>query len=208
MQILSHRGYWKHPNEKNTIAAFHRSFDLGFGTETDIRDHCGELVISHDVPGNNALLVETFFDFYSILGKNTPLAINIKADGLTQLLQNLLLKYDISNYFVFDMSVPDTLAYQSDGLYYFTRQSEYEQAPALYDDAAGVWMDCFKSDWIRPQHILAHTDRGKQVCLVSPELHKREHNVFWQRLKDSNLHLNPLLLLGTDVPETAREHFE
>jgi hypothetical protein len=41
MQILSHRGYWQHPSEKNTEAAFRRSFLLGYGTETDIRDRDG-----------------------------------------------------------------------------------------------------------------------------------------------------------------------
>ena len=50
MIVLSHRGYWKTPAEKNTAAAFRRSFDLGFGTETDVRDRGGELVIATTRP--------------------------------------------------------------------------------------------------------------------------------------------------------------
>ncbi len=50
MIILSHRGYWKSEEERNQEVAFHRSFDLGYGTETDIRDIQGKLVISHDMP--------------------------------------------------------------------------------------------------------------------------------------------------------------
>ena len=50
MIILSHRGYWKSEKERNQEVAFHRSFDLGYGTETDIRDIQGKLVISHDMP--------------------------------------------------------------------------------------------------------------------------------------------------------------
>ena len=50
MIILSHRGYWKLEEERNRAAAFQRSFDLGYGTETDIRDIQGKLVISHDMP--------------------------------------------------------------------------------------------------------------------------------------------------------------
>ena len=46
MIILSHRGFWKTKDEKNTITSFKRSFDCGFGTETDLRDHDGEIVIS------------------------------------------------------------------------------------------------------------------------------------------------------------------
>ena len=50
MRIISHRGYWKQEIEKNSDIAFHRSFRLNIGTETDFRDYKGELVISHDVP--------------------------------------------------------------------------------------------------------------------------------------------------------------
>ena len=50
MIIISHRGYWIQPAEKNTEEAFSRSFERGMGTETDVRDHRGELVISHDMP--------------------------------------------------------------------------------------------------------------------------------------------------------------
>ena len=32
MIILSHRGYWKSEEERNQEVAFHRSFDLGYGT--------------------------------------------------------------------------------------------------------------------------------------------------------------------------------
>jgi nucleoside-diphosphate-sugar epimerase len=51
MNIISHRGFWLKDEEKNTIQAFERSFEFGFGTETDIRDYKGELVISYDMLG-------------------------------------------------------------------------------------------------------------------------------------------------------------
>ena len=57
MIILSHRGYWKDVNEKNQQVSFERSFSLGFGTETDIRDYKGELVISHDIADENCISV-------------------------------------------------------------------------------------------------------------------------------------------------------
>ncbi len=55
MQVISHRGYWKSAAEKNTTTAFARSFALGYGTETDVRDLNGELVISHDMPTQPAM---------------------------------------------------------------------------------------------------------------------------------------------------------
>jgi glycerophosphoryl diester phosphodiesterase len=49
-RILAHRGYWLEPGEKNSLSAFRRAFEGGFGIETDIRDLDGELVVSHDPP--------------------------------------------------------------------------------------------------------------------------------------------------------------
>ena len=57
MQIISHRGFWKSKNEQNTIISFQRSFENGFGIETDIRDLNGKLVISHDIPQNSSELL-------------------------------------------------------------------------------------------------------------------------------------------------------
>lgn len=61
MIILSHRGYWLKESEKNSIAAFKRSFSMGFGTETDVRDRDGQLVISHDSANRQCVTLDTFF---------------------------------------------------------------------------------------------------------------------------------------------------
>jgi glycerophosphoryl diester phosphodiesterase len=111
MQILSHRGYWTTAGERNTEVAFERSFARGFGTETDVRDWNGSLVISHDPPTGRPLLLEVLLDQYQRSGGGAPLALNIKADGLCDRLQSSLAEHGISNYFVFDMSVPDALQY-------------------------------------------------------------------------------------------------
>lgn len=137
MKIISHRGYWKNIKKKNTISAFKKSFELGFGTETDIRDFNGELVISHDIPNSSIeelIYVDDFFKLYKSIGNNLPLALNIKSDGLQEMLKNLIIKYDISNYFVFDMSIPDTLGYMKKNINYFSRQSEFEITPSLYKE--------------------------------------------------------------------------
>lgn len=41
MQILSHRGYWKNIEEKNSLRSFERSFMNLYGLETDLRDRGG-----------------------------------------------------------------------------------------------------------------------------------------------------------------------
>lgn len=208
MIILSHRGYWKEPQEKNQAIAFERSFSMGFGTETDIRDFNENLTISHDIANRHSLSAETLFQIYQQYQNPLPLALNIKADGLQNQLKMLLEKYHISQYFVFDMSIPDTIGYLNAGLTVFTRQSEYEPTPAFYDQVQGVWMDGFESDWIQESHIAAHLNAGKQVCLVSPDLHKRPYELFWSMLKSIDCINNQNLMLCTDYPEIAEAFFK
>lgn len=208
MQILSHRGYWKKPEEKNSELAFRRSFELGFGTETDFRDFNGQLVISHDVPTSEAMNASRFFEIYNEYQRNLPLAINIKSDGLHYLLRELLDKYNIQDYFLFDMSVPDGLVYvRQGGFQVFTRQSEYEKEPSFYEEAQGVWMDMFLSDWIEAQDVSAHLEKGKQVCIVSPDLHKRAHLQFWEKLKTWSCLHSEKFLICTDFPEECKTFF-
>lgn len=208
MQIISHRGYWNIEEEKNTITAFERSFTLGFGTETDIRDYKGDLVVSHDIPSETALSCDNFFQIYSSYKNPLPLALNIKADGLQLKLKELLQKYNIENYFVFDMSVPDGLAYLRLKLKVFTRHSEYEREPSCYDDAEGVWLDEFYSHWIDRETIIKHLNNNKKVCIVSPELHSREYKKVWvdYRSIGNELKTNAIMLC-TDFPEDARRYF-
>jgi hypothetical protein len=206
--ILSHRGYWKRVEEKNQKSALDRAILRGYGIETDIRDYQGKLVIAHDIPNRKSLSFDVILRSYRKNNSSSLLALNIKADGLQDKLKQLLEHYDIQNYFVFDMSIPDTLVYLRKGLCVFTRQSEYEPQPSLYSEAAGVWMDMFFSEWVREKHILSHLNKGKQVALVSPELHGRPHLPFWNYLLESPVVSSPRLMLCTDYPDSAREFFD
>jgi len=207
MRIMSHRGYWITSEERNSLTAFERSFSKTFGTETDIRDFAGELVISHDIAETHCMTVDNFLRVYCNHDPALPLALNIKEDGLQRKLEFLLMAYKITNYFVFDMSIPDHLGYLNAGLRSFSRQSEYEPSPVFYDQAAGIWMDSFIDDWIEEQHIAPHLATGKQVCLVSPELHHRHHKPFWNRLSAMTVVSSDNLMLCTDYPEEAKEFF-
>ncbi len=207
MFILAHRGLWHEPDERNQPEALRLALVQGFGLETDVRDAAGELVIAHDPPTRPAQQLAEVFALHHALAGHTPLAINIKSDGLRHQLKLLLDEHAVKNYFCFDMSVPEMLAYRREGLCCFTRQSEYEPHPPLYENADGVWMDMFESDWIMPEHVVRHLAAGKQVALVSPELHQRPHEDFWTRLRDAGLTGRPGLMLCTDFPESAREFF-
>ena len=205
MQILSHRGYWNSNVEKNTETAFIRSFELGYGTETDLRDNLGKISVSHDPPKGGELSFRGMLEIYSRFDKTLPLALNIKADGLQRMLSELIREYSVTEYFFFDMSVPDMLGYHNAGLRFFTRRSELEPEPSMIGESAGVWMDLFYSDWITESDVLPYLEQGKSVCLVSPDLHKRDPRSFWDSLASWGCSEDARLMLCTDRPEEARK---
>lgn len=208
MRILSHRGFWLSPSEKNTPEAFARSFGSGFGTETDLRDLDGTLVISHDPPRQGALTVEAFLSQHNATNPGLPLALNIKADGLQGMVADLLERLEVAEAFVFDMSVPDMLGWFKTGVPVYTRLSDVEPEPLLADRAAGIWLDAFHSDWWDTGMIARHLDAGRGVCVVSPDLHRRDHRLAWDRLAAAELAGSDRLMLCTDHPQDAKEFFE
>lgn len=209
MLIISHRGYWTQSFEKNTAEAFRRSFHLGFGSETDIRHYDNRLVIAHDPADSCSISADLFFEIYAKIDPALPLALNVKADGLQRWMKQAFVRYGLSNAFVFDMSVPDARGYLSEGIPCFTRHSELETVPAFYAQAAGVWLDGFDSDWFMEtdEVISGHLAAGKQVCIVSPELHNRRRDSCWSRLAGMRCAKDPRLMLCTDFPEEARRLF-
>lgn len=207
LNIVSHRGYWLDPSEKNTAIAFQRSLEHGFGIETDFRDQNGCLVISHDIPVEGAMKIDDFINLYKKMPVSAPIAINVKSDGLYSLVKDLVVKSCMTNYFVFDMSVPDTRGYLAQQIPVFTRLSEYETAPSFFDQSRGVWLDAFESEWYDPAIIKELLDMNKQVAIVSPELHGRAHLKLWSLLKENNFHQNELVSLCTDFPLEAKEYF-
>lgn len=201
MIVLSHRGYWKTAAEKNRAEAFRRSFDLGIGTETDVRDSGGRLVIAHDMPRGGEMTLAELLDL--MRGRNLPLAINIKSDGLAEVLRAQMQAAGHGNWFTFDMSVPDMIVQLRLGLPAFTRASEFELPPSCYDKAQGVWLDAFESEWYSPEDIGRYLEDGKRVCVVSPELHGRDPLPLWRRLAKAPFAGDARLLLCTDRPEEA-----
>ncbi len=208
MEIISHRGLWISEEEKNTIIAFENSFKNGFGTETDFRDYRGELVISHDIANENCIPASRFFEIYKSYTIQSTLALNIKSDGLQKKLLELLKKYEVENYFVFDMSIPDTLGYLKNVIPFYTRQSEYELIPSLYEESKGIWLDCFEKIWFTEELINNHISQAKTIACVSPDLHKRNPNDLWSFLKKNKFHESNKLILCTDLPLEAESYFK
>ena len=208
MKILAHRGYWNESIESNSPVALRTAIEKGYGFESDVRDYMGKMVISHNIADLTCQDAEEVFRWLHEFNDRYCFAINIKADGLKEILQNYFSKYNITNYFLFDMSVPQMVEFREMGLRYFTRQSEVEPEPCMYDDASGVWIDGFWStDWITKELLEKHISNGKEVCLVSPDLHgKTNYREFWKKLKSDGIDLDKIILC-TDHPDEAKEFF-
>jgi hypothetical protein len=208
IEPISHRGFWLKADEKNTEAAFRRSLEAGFGIETDVRDRNGEAMIAHDVADPGSMTLADFLKLYNDYPSRPMLALNIKADGLQALVKGELERHGVERYFVFDMSIPDMLAYRAQGIRYYARVSEYELAAIGIDQADGVWLDQFEGDWVDEAAISRFTDLGKGVCIVSPELHRRDPRDAWEIYH--KLRARPgrgPAYLCTDFPSRAREFF-
>ncbi len=216
MELLAHRGWWFAPTEKNTRMALERALAAGYGVETDIRDCDGELVIAHDMPRRHAdpemqLTFADFLELYTRFKGRPTLALNIKADGMVAPLRAALSAHGISSYFVFDMSVPDTLAYLSAGIPVYTRRSEFETGSILDEHAPGVWLDAFETPFVPPEMIAERLAADKTVAIVSPELHRKPHLEAWHSWRALYRALpeerRARLQLCTDFPSDAADFF-
>ena len=205
--IIAHRGFWFDISEQNTEEAFQRALSNGFGIETDLRDRDKSLVISHDMPDSESMNFNRFLNICDQFDDQNVLALNIKADGLQALLKEL----DVNNvHFYFDMSVPDMLGYCSQSMPVYTRYSNIETVPSLYQESEGIWLDNFNNEKLNLEALETFLKDNKKVVLVSPELHKKDESSYWSDLR-LFINLNPqwsdFIGLCTDYPSKARDYF-
>jgi hypothetical protein len=171
---------------ENTRESMAARFQDGFGIETDLRGDCrtdeAGILITHDLPikGRDYPTLASVIDLYVKAATNGCLALNIKDAGLQARLKPLLDRYQIKNYFTFDGANPDVLVDGQCGITAFGRESEIEpfntahdkQPLSNYPTIAGVWLDNFiAAPWITQDIIERHFANGKDVAIVSPELH-------------------------------------
>lgn len=204
MQIIAHRGFWKTQEERNSRVALERAMECGYGFETDFRDYGGRVLISHNPPVGNELTADELFRMYAASGRKGTLALNIKADGLQDMMRELLEKYGIEDYFLFDMSVCDTIPYIERKMKIASRSSEFEPYLPFYKNSEVVWVDYFDGRTNIADELRKYIADGKMPCIVSPDLHGLPYEAMWQMLKDNGF---TNIMLCTDVPDKAEQYF-
>ena len=197
-RIYCHRGLWTSVELQNSAEALESAIRFGFGIETDIRDHQRSVVISHD-PASIAGIDLT------ILPKNaTPIALNIKADGLLNISHDAIAQIlQCEGSFVFDGSIPEMLKYRERNMPHALRLSEYERDIAWVTKY--LWLDAFQSDWWITDETLNRLSEKQFVVVVSPELHGRSRSKVWEKVAAELADGNPNLGICTDFPDQFME---
>lgn len=202
MNIICHRGYWSDKSEQNTLYSFSESTKRGYGIELDVRFSNGNLVIAHDLADNDSILLT---DALKVIdGCKSYILVNIKEDNICQKIAKLFDQYNIK-YFLFDMSVPETVICSHNSLSFFTRLSEFETFSKLDEKSKGFWLDSFEEEWFDSELIYSILNDGKEIVIVSSELHCRDYKELWSMLKQFSDYSN--ISICTDFPDMANEYF-
>ena len=201
-RVLAHRGLWTTPHDQNSENSLSTALGRGYGIEFDIRDHEGEIVVSHHSPAASSLRFTALINDYLNRSGGAFAAINVKSDGLPGLMSESLTKALKNNglrHFFFDMSFPDSRLYLQRGLPVALRISEFE-SPKDFSGYHYVWVDVFVSDWWSDIYEDLGFPIGITPVFVSSELHGRDPNAMWKKLREFHKK-GRLFLVCTDYPD-------
>lgn len=145
-----------------------RTVPQSMGVELDLRDYAGKIVLQHDAFKGGDIF-EDFLKRY----KHGLMVLNIKTEGIEEMVLDLVKKYKVSDYFFLDVSFPALIRLVRKGENKIAgRFSEYEpleQCLALKDKVKWVWVDCFTKLPLDDASYKTLKQHFK-LCLVSPEL--------------------------------------
>ena len=209
-RILCHRGLWCEGYAKNSLESMLKAFESGYGVELDIRNEGSKLVVGHDINDITWELEDLFKEYKNNQSSNT-IALNIKSDGMARHLKKLIEKYEIANYFVFDMSIPETVSYIREDLKWFARISDIEEIPKSFREnfsIKGIWLDSFYGSYPDHRKVIEILENcSLPVCIVSPELHSRKINEKYKQYFDVLKRSigERCLLICTDTPSVYNQ---
>ena len=205
IEIFAHRGLWEEPEDQNTLQAFQMAFEQGLNIETDIRDFDGSLIISHDPETKDNPL--RFHELLRIKNgyPDLTIALNIKSDGLGDLLEEFEFIKQNDEFLFFDGSFPSMRELKQASFLCLERLSEYEKISSF--DFDGLWIDAFEKDWFLDNQEIFNI-KYEKIIFVSPELHKRDYKLMWDWLRLNIKNFSSQVGLCTDYPLIARSYFE
>lgn len=186
MRILAHRGNMRGPqsNDENGLGALRRCLARGWGVETDLRSsRQGVHYVSHDpAPVTARNRAEPFFALFRDYPRAT-LALNIKNPGSPEVLVAFLAAQKLpAKTFLFDLDLhrrwrrhPAAALRRLDptlrvAVRVSDRSEPLERALEI-PEAEVAWLDEFDRLWAQESDVKRLKAAGKEVYVVSPELH-------------------------------------
>jgi hypothetical protein len=161
MIIVEHR--------KNSISEL-ELVPSNHGVEIDLRLFHGELVLAHDpfVSGEN-------FENWITNFHHSLLILNVKEEGLEEIILKYVNGAGITNYFFLDQAIPSLIKSIKIGHSAAGRISEFENLTWSRDfSPEWIWLDSFNANWdYLDQAIQRILQLKLKTCLVSPELQGR-----------------------------------
>jgi hypothetical protein len=146
-----------------------------FGVEIDIRSNNNKLILSHDPSNKKAELFENWIKYYS----HQLLVLNVKEEGLEELILKILKKNKIKKYFFLDQSMPTIIKNKNILIVCSGRISKYESIQSislLKNKIKWLWIDYYNKEWIKSMDQILNLKKkyNYKICLVSPELHSKQ----------------------------------
>ena len=185
------------------------------GAEIDIRYHEDQLILHHDPFShhkNKCLLLEEFLSNWESSG---PLILNIKTEGIEEKCIALMNKFNLSNWFFLDISMPYFVKFCNIALNkniegfskknLAVRFSEYEPieyALSFSNKAGWIWVDCFSMLPLDEDTYKKIKKANFKICLVSPELQSLDK----EKIADFLIQVNKMEIeaVCTKYPELWR----
>jgi hypothetical protein len=159
-----------------------------YGVEIDIRQWGKELILQHE-PFMNGEKFEDYLKNY----RHAFMILNIKCERVEHKVLELIKKYKVKRYFFLDSSFPMIHFLSKQGEKNIAlRYSEFEGLDtvlAMKGKVKWVWVDCFTRFPINHATYKKIKNAGYKLCLVSPELVKRDKDIedYGKLLRSNNI---------------------
>ena len=149
-----------------------KNTDHNFGVEVDVRSINKKLILNHE-PFQKATSLDTFLKKFN----HKFLILNVKEEGIENLILNYVKKNRIKNYFLLDVAVPKIFQFiknkKKNNL--CLRISKFERLNQLNffnKKIEWIWVDTFDNKIPLNINDLEGYSKKFKLCLVSPELVK------------------------------------
>ena len=149
-----------------------KNIDHNFGVEVDVRSIKKKLILNHE-PFQKATSLDTFLKKFN----HKFLILNVKEEGIENLILNYVKKNRIKNYFLLDVTVPKIFQFiknkKKNNL--CLRISKFERLNQLNffnKKIEWIWVDTFDNKIPLNINDLEGYSKKFKLCLVSPELVK------------------------------------